>query len=141
MEIKINTQAREYHKMALAALEEKRNKMEGYVTISAAVAIADYAADEHPYSKERDKPETWTQYNQGWNDACDYIRNKLEEKTVADVAPVRHGRWVVKREYNDILKIDVEKYTCSACGDYWLTAVGLSLANNYCPNCGARMDG
>ena len=65
----------------------------------------------------------------------------IDEIPAEDVAPVRHGQWVVKREYNDILKIDVEKYTCSACGDYWLTAVGLSLANNYCPNCGARMDG
>ena len=28
MEIKINTQAREYHKMALSALEEKREREE-----------------------------------------------------------------------------------------------------------------
>lgn len=46
----------------------------------------------------------------------------------ADVAPVRHGRWV-----------SVEGgsfYECSNCG--YLTDYHLS---NYCPNCGAKMDG
>lgn len=56
------------------------------------------------------------------------------------VAPVRHGKWIVTKEFNDILDMDVEKYTCSACGEYRLTASGLSQATNYCPNCGAKMD-
>lgn len=47
----------------------------------------------------------------------------------ADVAPVRHGRWVV---------IDAEeprRYGCSECKRLsW-------HMENYCPNCGARMDG
>ena len=46
----------------------------------------------------------------------------------ADVAPVRHGRWVV---------IDAEeprRYGCSECKRLsW-------HMENYCPNCGARMD-
>ena len=53
----------------------------------------------------------------------------------ADVAPVRHGRWEKKRGL----------YSCSECGktcpydvqadviEYW--------ACNYCPKCGAKMDG
>ena len=53
----------------------------------------------------------------------------------ADVAPVRHGRWEKQRGL----------YSCSECGktcpydvqadviEYW--------ACNYCPNCGAKMDG
>lgn len=52
----------------------------------------------------------------------------------ADVAPVRHGRWndinpaVLKPGVNWVCR-------CSECGcpqDY---------KHNYCPNCGARMDG
>ena len=47
----------------------------------------------------------------------------------ADVAPVRHGRWVV---------IDAEeprRYGCSECKRLsW-------HMENYCGNCGARMDG
>lgn len=59
--------------------------MDEYINRTAAVCIADYAADEHPYSKERGKPETYSDYNQGWNDACDYIRGKLENAPAADV--------------------------------------------------------
>lgn len=47
-----------------------------------------------------------------------------DELTAADVAPIQHGRWI---------GVDYDK--CSVCG-------GLELGRtNYCPNCGARMDG
>lgn len=59
----------------------------------------------------------------------------------ADVVEVKHGRWIVSKEYNDVIDMNVVKYTCSACGEYRLTATTLSQATNYCPNCGARMDG
>ena len=55
------------------------------------------------------------------------------ELTTADVAPVRHGRWTPADRIGDCC------CTCSECGfvrDAYLLAVG-----NYCPNCGARMDG
>lgn len=54
---------------------------------------------------------------------------------------VRHGRWIISKEYNDIIDMDVTKYACSACGEYRLTATGFSKATTYCPNCGAIMDG
>ena len=59
----------------------------------------------------------------------------VENLPSADVAPVRHGRWEKQRGI----------YSCSECGmtcpydvqadviEYW--------ACNYCPNCGAKMDG
>ena len=50
-----------------------------------------------------------------------------------DVAPVRHGQWVEKEKYTFGIMCD-----CSLCenrildnGHPW----------NYCPNCGAKMDG
>ena len=56
----------------------------------------------------------------------------LYELPTADVAPVRHGRWVEKEKYTFGIM-----YDCSLCenrildnGHPW----------NYCPNCGAKMD-
>lgn len=63
-------------------------------------------------------------------DAADCIRYM----DTADVAPVVHGRWewIGPYRYND----DGIIGTCSVCKER------LSLfAYNYCPNCGARMDG
>ena len=46
----------------------------------------------------------------------------------ADVAPVRHGRWVypIGMAWN---------YVCSECGK----SIGV-IKHKYCPNCGAKMD-
>lgn len=51
----------------------------------------------------------------------------------ADVAPVVHGRWIEQEKYTFGVM-----YDCSICGDRILDN-GHSW--NYCPNCGARMDG
>ena len=73
----------------------------------------------------------------------------------ADVAPVRHGRWIIKHKHRGGFhrytgiddmgeqhtitvdeRIEYDDRYCSECGkqsaDNFLT---------YCPNCGARMDG
>ena len=52
---------------------------------------------------------------------------------VADVAPVVHGRWIEQEKYTFGVM-----YDCSICGNRILDT-GHSW--NYCPNCGARMDG
>ena len=52
--------------------------------------------------------------------------------TAADVAPVRHGRWIEQEKYTFGVM-----YDCSICGDRILDN-GHSW--NYCPNCGAKMD-
>ena len=54
----------------------------------------------------------------------------------ADVAPVVHGRWI--NAYPDIEPNPLFMYgICSNCG----LEQGLSDKLNYCPNCGAKMDG
>ena len=65
----------------------------------------------------------------------------LDTIPAADVAPVVHGRWDVSRRYEDIIEMEVVKWTCSVCKEYRLSATGLSQATNYCPSCGAKMDG
>ena len=56
-----------------------------------------------------------------------------EYTPAADVAPVRHGRWVPKRKV--YRTPSAKNHTCSECG--------LEVAElwHYCPNCGAQMDG
>ena len=58
-------------------------------------------------------------------DAADCIRYM----DAADVAPVRHGRWIDAREY-------CGDYMCSNCETLYSTN-----KFNFCPNCGAKMDG
>lgn len=54
----------------------------------------------------------------------------------ADVAPVRHGRWI--DAYPDIEPNPMFMYgICSECG----FEQAISKYLNYCPNCGAKMDG
>lgn len=64
----------------------------------------------------------------------------VQRLKAADVAPVVHGRWKITIEHKDLFDMDVWKYTCSACGEYRLSAIPLSEAIEFCPNCGARMD-
>ena len=56
-----------------------------------------------------------------------------------DAEPVRHGEWILNpcTIYNDAT------WVCSVCGKEWVLIDGTPLDNqmNYCPKCGARMDG
>ena len=63
------------------------------------------------------------------DDTLDYI----DSEPAADVAPVRHGRWIEQEKYTFGVF-----YDCSICGDRILDN-GRSW--NYCPNCGADMRG
>ena len=57
----------------------------------------------------------------------------INRQPVADVAPMRHGRWIEQEKYTFGVM-----YDCSLCGNRILDN-GHSW--NYCPNCGAKMDG
>ena len=59
----------------------------------------------------------------------------VEVQPAADVAPVRHGRWI--DAYPNIEPNPMFMYgICSECG----FEQGISKYLNYCPNCGAKMD-
>ena len=60
---------------------------------------------------------------------ADCIASEIADIPTADVAPVRHGRWVC-------VDTDTEQFfLCNRCKkkEYW--------ESDYCPNCGCRMDG
>lgn len=54
----------------------------------------------------------------------------LDEVPAADVAPVVHGRWV---PFHSEVAGDIQY--CSAC------EIGFAAKTDYCPHCGAKMDG
>ena len=63
----------------------------------------------------------------------------IDEAPSVDAEPVRHGRWETKEyttedSFDDWIVIHHEE-VCSECGK------GQRERSNFCPNCGAKMDG
>ena len=69
-------------------------------------------------------------YYNGKDDMQDEIRDMVSRFPAADVAPVRHGRWL---PFHSTAAGDIQY--CSAC------EIGCTWKPNYCPNCGAKMAG
>ena len=67
-------------------------------------------------------------YYNGKDDMQDEIRDMVLRFPAADVAPVRHGRWL---PFHSTAAGDIQY--CSAC------EIGCMWKPNYCPNCGAKM--
>lgn len=62
-------------------------------------------------------------------------RNTISNFPTADVAPVVHGKWIIPT------KIGHRSFNiphCSVCNGI---PCGVDENTNYCPNCGAKMDG
>lgn len=75
----------------------------------------------------------------GWAEIEAVQTDYIERLPAADVAPVVHGKWVHSRYDRSSGQFDVVK--CSRCG---LEAYAMAYHvrdGNYCPRCGARMDG
>lgn len=60
------------------------------------------------------------------------VERALSEIPASDVQPVKRGRWI---DTGDWVGEDLYIFRCSACNERSLEA------GNFCPNCGARMDG
>ena len=63
------------------------------------------------------------------------VASAINSVLSADVAPVRHGRWIDKGEYA----------VCTECGGRSGTQYDgvepIPLMTQFCPNCGCHMDG
>ena len=62
----------------------------------------------------------------------DLINELITKQPAADVAPVVHGHWE---------QVDDTKCRCSRCDIIALIGLYPHGDKNYCPNCGAKMDG
>ena len=65
--------------------------------------------------------------------SCEKFEAAILKIQAADVAPVRHGRWIAIKVPNEW-----DKGQCSECRSIFNSSV---WGTNYCPNCGAVMDG
>ena len=69
------------------------------------------------------------------NLSCEKFEAAILKIQAADVAPVRHGHWIDKGEYG----------VCTECGGRSGTQYDgvepIPLMTQFCPNCGAKMDG
>ena len=66
----------------------------------------------------------------------------VDEAPTVDAVEVVHGLWLDKTEihvYSKAHKFISERVDCSACGHIFFHTSALTY--NYCPNCGAKMDG
>ena len=64
--------------------------------------------------------------------------NDIARFPAADVAPVVHGEWVLVGTNEHDYETSVEE-KCSLCGRY-VYRYDTEPQDNYCPNCGAKMD-
>ena len=70
------------------------------------------------------------------NSTVKAIVSRIMVTPAADVAPVVHGEWVEQVKIARKSNINpLYYYQCSLCGVY------LAKRANFCPNCGAKMDG
>lgn len=65
----------------------------------------------------------------------DSLMEEIMAIPAADVAPVRHGRWILEREPGG----KPYCFHCSVCDDDF-HYIGITVAYDYCPNCGAKME-
>ena len=68
-----------------------------------------------------------------------WAEEQMADVPSADVAEVRHGHWEILRPKSLRLDIRDSLFVCSECGADRIRRTGEIL--NYCPNCGAKMDG
>ena len=62
------------------------------------------------------------------------VLGMIYEMPSADVAPVRHGEWIVCGDGDNV------PWMCSHCGKTTAHKYKV-MYGKYCPNCGAKMDG
>ena len=92
--------------------------MDEYIKREAAIrALLNDAPEQVGYSRE---------------DAADCIRYM----DAADVAPVRHGKWIEPTQ----LYYGAKQYECSLCySDKFWNKHNITVKYPHCPNCGAKM--
>ena len=62
-----------------------------------------------------------------------YCKEIIKKIPAADVAPVRHGEWIVCGDGDNV------PWMCSHCGKTTAHKYKV-MYGKYCPNCGAKMD-
>ena len=69
-------------------------------------------------------------------DCGECIQELIDDADPEDAQPVRHGRWILEDDF----EIVEQRLRCSKCG-WWTIDLSVDGSYNYCPKCGAKMDG
>ena len=76
-------------------------------------------------------------YGEGFDRGLDRAQRAILDAPAADVAPVRHGRWVSVQH-----KLAMVCSVCNRDEPYKFAFADIDAdVYDYCPNCGARMNG
>jgi len=118
----------------VVALRGEPESCEDTISRQAAIDALDVLCQEHRY-KIPGKSETYSQYNEAWQDALDRAEGAIFNLPSAQ--PERKtGKWIEVDDYYNCIS-----GRCSVCGWeshlYEDDVVGM----NFCPNCGADMRG
>ena len=68
-------------------------------------------------------------YTDGWNDCMMRVKSMVSKAPAVDATSIAHGYWIM---HDDELGLTCE---CSVCH------IETMCDGNYCPNCGAKMNG
>lgn len=74
------------------------------------------------------------QYTRHYWPTVSYVESIIQKQPAADVAQVVHGRWI-----DNGANGYKWAFVCSRCG--YADGHPFDNRHNFCPNCGARMDG
>ena len=93
-----------------------------------------------------DADELYTQFtDDNYMTAKATVRGAIKNAPTIDTEPVKHGEWEEKETHlneGDCEITEWQSARCSKCGKYHTTPYMYSFDNfNFCPNCGAQMDG
>lgn len=81
-------------------------------------------------------PNDYGETNDDYVEKCD-----IDNMPTVDAVPVVHGRWISWEEAGNCVP-SPDRHECSVCHDAAQVLVnGFELLSDYCPNCGAKMDG
>ena len=78
---------------------------------------------------EKVNMDTYYGFTAGVQFGVDHAIQCIKEAPAADVAPVRHGRWVGE-------PVDIDGHTAMECSE----CHKVRILDEYCSSCGARMD-
>lgn len=85
------------------------------------------------------KPNTNSDWLKGYQEGLRAALDIITATEIVEAVPVVHGRWEVQSDgYSD------DYWKCSACGEEWFFIEDPTTEYarvNFCPNCGAKMDG
>lgn len=96
----------------------------------------DYISRQEVINAIGERPMTWTDsdYELGTVGQYDHDRLAIERVPSADVKKIEHGYWIYHT--SELFPAD-STMECSVCHEHESV---LLMHDNYCPNCGAKMD-